>query len=131
MDLDLLDATAHGEDFGNSGDGLEASADDPIGLGAEILWRDFAGGIEHAHEHNVSHERSGGRHVGSDILGEFRCGEAFLNELTGLVDVGSPVEFDEGEREADVAGGAESVEAVDAHEAALEWKGDAGFDFFG
>ena len=116
LDLDLLDAAAHGEDFGDAGDGLEASGDGPVGEGAEVLWGDVSGGIEDADEHDVSHEGSGWRHVGGDVLREFGGGESFLDELAGLVDVGAPIELDVGEGEADVVDGAESVEAIDAHE---------------
>ena len=133
LDLDLLHPAAHGENFSYARNGLDAAADVPVCEGAQIPRRGGAGWIAQADQHDVTHQGSGGRHVGGNAAREvLRCaGEAGLDIVPGLVEIGLPVELDEDEGERDVVGGAQAGDPGDTHEGFFQWNRDAGFHFLG
>jgi hypothetical protein len=102
------------------------------GKGAKITSAGLAGGIAETDQHDVSHQRSGGSHVGSDSFGEEfgSARETALDMIASLIDIGIPIELDEDEGERDVIGGAQAGDTRDSHEGPFEGDGDAGFDFF-
>ena len=88
--------------------------------------------IAQTDEHDVSHQRRHRSHVGRDAIGHLSsdADEAFLDELAGLINVGSPVEFDEDKRKADVVDGADAIHSSDSAKGVFQGNGDKRFDFF-
>ena len=95
--MDLLHAASHAENLGDTRNRLQAAGDGPVSEGAEFAWLHGSGGIGDSDEHDFSHERRNWGHVGTDAFGKIfgRSGQSLLHELAGLIDVRSPVEFDE------------------------------------
>src|SRR5690606_13866349 len=125
-DLDLADAAAHVEDFGDARDGLQAAADGPVGERADLGGRQVIGvagrgGGAHADQQDFAHEGGDGRHERLHAGRELFAGglQAFLHEHAGALNVGVPVEFDVDEREGDVGVGAQAGEPGDAKQGAF------------
>ena len=101
--LKLLPPAAGGEDLRDSGDGQQSLPDNPVGQGSHLQRVGLAPFAPHPDHEDLAHDRRNGRQLRLNarrhVVDDQR--QPFGHDLTVVVDVGPPVEFDVDHRKPD------------------------------
>jgi hypothetical protein len=130
--LELLPPAPHRDDLRDSGNRQQTLPYDPIGERAHFDRTGRASFAMHADDENLAHDRSHGRHLRADSLGETirRQRNLFRHDLAINVDIGPPSELDVHDGQTDAGRAAHRLHARRAVQRRLERKSNQRFNFF-